>query len=546
VRRRDRAGGGERSGGRGRIALRCGAGLVAVLLCAGLANCMFYKTEVGVVSEDVARTPREFTVESPAKLHLRDGGVVLYDDGFKVRGETILGHGERYDLTRSTRTPVASLPAGEVLYIEYYDRKNQHRMISEVTTAAASYAAGVGTLNLLKAIFGSCPTVYSADGDARRLEAELFSHSISRAWEMSDLDRLESLSQRDGIASVDLANEALETHYIDALKLRVVDHGAGFEAFPLGNGDVALTGAPAVPLQARNSIGNDVLDSIARRDEKQYQSGERMLRAFTANAKRDWIDLAVTVPRSAESMYVLLRLRNTLLATVFLYDVAMAEQGYAAIDWMATDSGEAAYASRFSRWFNDGFGIALEVPAGDSYRRVAQLPPTGPIAWKQVAMKVSAPRPGVARLRLSFTPDNWSIDWVGVSFATSDAMHSRVLDPQALTVRRGNGYAHDPSLLAGEDGRYLVTYPGDLYRVSYALPPVPAGMERSYFLASRGYYVEWMRMDWIAGRDAGEAPPMEFDDALLQRTARTWLQKRGDLEARFYGTRLPLEGGMAQ
>jgi len=161
-------------------------------------------------------------------------------------------------------------------------------------------------------------------------------------------------------------------------------------------------------------------------------------------------------------------------------------------------------------------------------------------------MKVSAPRPGVARLRLSFTPDNWSIDWVGVSFATSDAMHSRVLDPQALTVRRGNGYAHDPSLLAGEDGRYLVTYPGDLYRVSYALPPVPAGMERSYFLASRGYYVEWMRMDWIAGRDAGEAPPMEFDDALLQRTARTWLQKRGDLEARFYGTRLPLEGGMAQ
>ena len=67
MRRRDRAGGGERSGGRGRIALRCGAGLVAVLLCAGLANCMFYKTEVGVVSEDVARTPREFTMSDLPK-----------------------------------------------------------------------------------------------------------------------------------------------------------------------------------------------------------------------------------------------------------------------------------------------------------------------------------------------------------------------------------------------------------------------------------------------------------------------------------------------
>jgi hypothetical protein len=507
-----------------------------------LPTCMFKKTDVDVVDKDLKGALKEYVVKSPAKLHLHDGGVILYDDGFKVRQDNILGRGERYDLTRSTRTLVSSVPVDEVAFVEHYDRKNRP-VVSTLTTIAATAAGTVGTIALFKAIFGSCPTVYSDSGDGRRLQAELFSHSISSTYEMADLDRLDAVQPRDGSLSIEIANEALETHYINKVNLLVVDHPPGYEAFPLGARKVLLVGKPAALLDARSKAGDDIRESISNRDDRFYQSGEQILKAFTEGMSPDWIDLSVKVPDAARTMYVMVRVRNTLFATVFLYDVAMAQQGFYALDWMASDSAAPGYEARFGRWFNKGFGMTVQLLDGGSYRTVAQFAPTGPIAWKQASTGFPAPSADVARLRLSFTPDNWAIDWVGVSFVSTDAVQRRIVKPDAIAALRGNGYSLDPGLVAGEDSRYLVTYPGDLYKVSFALPPAVEGMQRSYFLASRGYYIEWMRMDWIAESERyGPSLPLDFNDSLLQRTARIWLQRRDDMQDRFYNTRLPLDG----
>ncbi len=44
--------------------------------------------------------------------------------------------------------------------------------------------------------------------------------------------------------------------------------------------------------------------------------------------------------------------------------------------------------------------------------------------------------------------------------------------------------------------RKLVTLPGDRYVLKYNLPGDASGYE--FFLESRGYYLEWIRQEWIA------------------------------------------------
>ena len=64
------------------------------------------------------------------------------------------------------------------------------------------------------------------------------------------------------------------------------------------------------------------------------------------------------------------------------------------------------------------------------------------------------------------------------------------------------------------------------------------GRERSFLLASQGYYVEWVRRGWIAsGRDTTGFRP---GDTALRTAIRRWRQAKDSLEQRFFATRVPV------
>ena len=45
---------------------------------------------------------------------------------------------------------------------------------------------------------------------------------------------------------------------------------------------------------------------------------------------------------------------------------------------------------------------------------------------------------------------------------------------------------------------YLVTYPRDVYRIQYS---IPSRRQFEYFVESEGYYIEWMREEWLPSQD---------------------------------------------
>lgn len=82
----------------------------------------------------------------------------------------------------------------------------------------------------------------------------------------------------------------------------------------------------------------------------------------------------------------------------------------------------------------------------------------------------------------------------------------------------------------------LVTLPGDAYDVAYLLPPQPERYE--LFLESRGYYLEWMRQEWLAEENPWLALRMLADPAgMLRVLAPAYKRGEAGMEEIFWGSR---------
>jgi hypothetical protein len=490
------------------------------------------------------------TITAPAKAHLRDGSVVVFPDGFTVKGNVLyprlsrqddelgeyrmLNTALKSDLQRSSSTLADSVVLDSVAYLEYYGYR-----FDVGAFVATLPAVGAGAVGLAVAIFGSCPTVYTTSNGQEVMEAECFSYSVAPGFEGDDLDRLDHGTAVDNTYVIKLTNEALETHYINSLQLVAADHDAGFEAFPTPQETIVPFG-PAVPLlSAHDLAGQSVMSRIEARDDVPWQSDSVQIAALAAGTQfEDGIELTVDVPEGARRMVVALKMRATLMNTVFFYDILVGSQGIAALDWMRPTPLNLIKAWRFSRWYTRHFGLRVQTLTRGRFKDAATIVNVGPIVWRDVAVEVEAPAAGIGKLRLLSVPGNWSVDWVGVSFDSPGDMSVVELKPVDLQRTDGTPATQDLSALFARDKQYLVTLPGDEYYVRFNVPPVPQGKSRSYFLHSRGYYIEWVRQSWIAQeRSADPAPKFAMGTPALRRTAREWLERREVYEKEFFSSR---------
>jgi hypothetical protein len=186
--------------------------VLAVAVAASLSSCIqFHSVDVQSMTPRTAPS----TVTSPVKAHLTDGSTVLYPRGFVIESDTVHGNGFRYAAGSSVSMPSSFVVLDSVVGMETY-QTNLREAPTVLTSTIASTVAGVGSIALLKAIFGSCPTFYSDSAGVPVLEAEGFSYSIAPLFEQRDVDRLRATPDSNGCVTLDVRNEALETHYINS------------------------------------------------------------------------------------------------------------------------------------------------------------------------------------------------------------------------------------------------------------------------------------------------------------------------------------------
>jgi len=510
------------------------ARFLLLLVALSGSACVFIFNRVEVDPIDLDAQP--VAVESPVKVHLTDGSTVIFPNGMTITGDTVEGSGERYDLTLTTSLPITSLSLDDVVAMESF-RTEVDRAKTVLVSAATSVAAvALGALAAV-AIFGSCPTIYSDAFGETVLEAEAFSYSIAPLFEARDVDRLTTRADPSGTVSLEVRNEALETHYLNHLELLEVIHEPHELVLPDHQGRAIVVGTrhPAGAIVDR--AGRDLRRTLAvAADGEVFSTAAATLQGASETDLMDYIDLEFPAPVAADEVALVLRLRNSLLNTVLLYDVMLGGQGARALDWVGQDLERIGPAMDLALWYTQRMGLRVAVWEDGDYREVARIPDSGPIAYTDVAVLVPVPPGDVLRIRLSFVADSWHIDKLAIATAVRRPT-VRSIPIERVVASDGTEDFPAQSSLRAPDESYLQTTPGQKFSVHFDVGPPPLGRERTFLLASQGYYIEWIRHDWITTKGAVS---FTASDATLYRALLIWEAKRDTLRQRFEATRIPV------
>jgi hypothetical protein len=253
---------------------------------------------------------------------------------------------------------------------------------------------------------------------------------------------------------------------------------------------------------------------------------------------RDFVDLTLPVGPGDEEVTLSLRARNTLLNSLLFYDVMLADAGTRALDWLGRDLDRIGGALDLGTWYQDRLGMRILVDDGGRWEEVTHLSDVGPIVWKELAVPVPVPsRAASVRVRLEFVADSWLIDRVKVS---GPSRRPSVAVTRLARVVDANGSLDEAarSRLRSVDDDYLETRPGQRYSLEFDMPPQPEAQARTLLLGTQGYYVEWIRGQWL-GED-GPREAFEPSDAALLDALRRWNDTRDEFERDFHATKFPV------
>jgi hypothetical protein len=477
---------------------------------------------------------REVQVRSPIKAHMRDGSVVVFANGANIGHDTIVGVGERFDALQVNSGRVARIPLDSVLGLANF--RNGTRVTESVALSMLGTAAGfAGSVALAVAIFGSCPTFYTDSSGAAALEAEGFSYSIAPLFESRDVDALRGVP-RSGVFTLEVRNEAMETHYINHLELLRFEHAAGTRVLPGSRGQLTAFRATRAASHARDRIGRDVRAVLANVDGQFFASAPARMKQIQESDVMDHIDLEFPTVAS-DSVAIVMRLRNSLLTTVLLYDVMLAGRGAQALDWVAQDLEKVGNAAELAKWYVERMGLRVLVEQNGGYVEAGRIPDVGPIAWKDVALMIPARKGQTLRVRVAFPADSWRIEQIGLA---ESAQHAQPVVLPVSRVRHVDGAIDGRSrnALANADDAYLITEPGRRVFAEFDVRAPTTQMQHTYMLASQGYYYEWIRPDWVRRR---KQTPFTPSDASLLRAMQQWHAQKDDLEQVFYATKIPVQ-----
>ena len=502
--------------------------LVATGMALGVCGCAARKiTRTLVPAESFATLDHA----SPfLKVHFRDGRAgVLSAWSVDDSSRTVRGRGRMLD---PNRRPLAegelTIPLDSVALFETNLVRPSPSIAGLAVITGISLAITAYCVANPKACFGSCPTFYVSDGVRPVLQAEGFSASIAPALEATDVDALWRARPGGSTLTVEMTNEALETHVVRSVRVLAAPRPAGARVVRTSDGTYRIATSPLEPREARAAEGDCRAALSALDGDERFSAPDS-----TNLAAREEIDIDFGALPGGE-VGIVLATRQTLLSTYLVYQ-ALAYLGTNAGRWLASLSSASPAEGEQVRGLARELGrIEVEVEESPAvWRTVGHAGETGPLATEVVCVPVPHPPDGSGRFRLRLARGLWRIDQV-----TLHRLGARVTPRALLPFRVSSAGREDPDALAAllDSTRTLVTGPGDRHAIQFRLPERPETYE--YFLESRGYYMEWMRQEWIAEENPIAALGMILDPGgTLRRLAPAYARAEPSAEQAFWNSR---------
>ena len=156
----------------------------------------------------------------------------------------------------------------------------------------------------------------------------------------------------------------------------------------------------------------------------------------------------------------------------------------------------------------------------------------GPIASDIHLVKLPSVQQKKIYLKLRLTKGLWRIDYLALAKIIGEESPVRIKPDVVLNNDTIDAGALD-RLTKGVDP--LITLPGDRYELKYQLS---TDCSFQFFLETKGYYLEWMREEWLAEENLKKAAfAFYFPGLFLKKAASEYKKVEPKMEKVFWESR---------
>lgn len=474
------------------------------------------------------------------KVHFKNGDVGVLDQ-WKLNNsrDSIVGEGKLYDFNRNQikEGPLAFyLNSVAIIETNQLDslKAQDNKMIAALSLmTGANIALDLFCIIRPKACFGSCPTFYlPGDHGIHTSRAEGFSNAIAPALEKGDIDALGYTTNANTFELI-LKNEALETHAINELKVLAVKKQQNEAVFHDTNDGFYIC-EPPIKGKALTDNQVDISDILKQKDDIEYFSLTDTFDLF----QKEEIFLEFD-PILEGKTGMVITFRQTLLTTFLLYS-GLSYMGDEVGDYFAMIERYDHAQNLVKKPFDGLGGITCFIydESTSEWRLLEELYETGPIAKNTIVVPLpeNSRKGEVVRMKLKLARGLWRLDEVGLS-KIQRKVQPRTIYPRGFSIKEGQINNTIQDILA-DDRNYFITLPGDEYQFQFDLPYCKGREVQELFLYSKGYYLEWIRQQWLADKNLPKLKKMlTLNSTTWRELAKEYKSMEAEMECEFWNTK---------
>jgi hypothetical protein len=382
--------------------------------------------------------------------------------------------------------PVIHLPLDQVSLVEIYYANVAGTVAVVVITVLVVLAVAAAIALASK---GSCPFIYSFDGEQYVFDGEPYGGAVTRSLARTDWSELEHLRAVGGEYRLLLTNEVDETQYTDSLALWIVDHRPDERAVVDAEGRTQLFRRVESPVSARDETGGDLLPFIRAVDGVSWTPElSALTKRLPLADVRNHVTLEFRRPAGTKRVWLLSNVATGPWGSTQLRTM-LGMRGTAVQDWVRALDANPEMQRQLQLW-NDReelFHLGVEVQVGDRWERRAVLLGGGPFIseTRAVSLDLSGVEGETVRLRVHPPISFWRFE------AFELAWEERAATPKVLAARvaRDEHGADVRNLLRGDDGATLdQPEVGAITQLVFDAPPLSPGAVRTVFARTHGWY----------------------------------------------------------
>jgi hypothetical protein len=353
------------------------------------------------------------------------------------------------------------------------------------------YVVAIGVPNDAKMNYetypGSCPFIYSWNGEKYVLDGEAYGIGIGKALELNTVTMLPSLKSKDSLLHVKITNERPETHYTNRIKLYAMETEENVTPVMDAENTPWPVVNPVSPVKAIDHSGNSILQSIQSADNDFWESDLKNTNPLTGF--EDVLELTFARSQISDTASLIIRAINTKLINS-AYDQMYGYLGDSALRFSNALETDEIYIQKLKDWIHFG-AIRVSVWSEDGWRDAGIVyPEANEVAFsKLVRLDLSNTQGEEIKVRLKSMTDVWKIDAVEMDYTPAQRLVWKELD--LLTVNNLNN-KNIRAEIENDDEKYAITLPSQEIDLTYKNIPKNSESKLYYALSVKGYLHEWI------------------------------------------------------